>query len=273
MKQRSKRLFSAIVSFVVVLCLSPSAFALTSVTGGYNGISSYSQCTFGDRAGANYVNNFEAELEDLADSDRITYLTLYKNTNDSVTKSAISGASQSTVFVYAGHGLIFDATSNSLHVNKSSTQTVSHSGDEWNTAFNLKTTETTFNQKYVVLYTCNQLTNGGSTTKAENILKMMSGTRLMLGFASSMYLDSREATTFVYRMGWFSNIIDSFNFAANYYQTQMVGDDVIARVVGYTSAANDNLRTYYSYAPRAATNLSSFDVLSSVTIPALGYIQ
>ena len=149
--------------------------------------------------------------------------------------------------------------------------TKSHSslGEKTSTRINKLTTSTTFNHKYVVLYTCNQLTNNASTAKANNILKMMNGTRLILGFASTMYLDSREATLFTTKMRT-DTIVNAFTAAAAYYQVQRTGGDSIARVVGYNSALNDKITISYSNAPNAANNLSSFGILKTVTVPHTG---
>ena len=94
----------------------------------------------------------------------------------------------------------------------------------------------------------------------------------MFGFASSMFLDSRDATTFAYRMSWFSNMIDAYMFSSEYYQVQHPSVDVIARVVGYIDAYDDNIRVYEPYAPAAKSSSGDFDILKSVTIPHLGYL-
>lgn len=149
--------------------------------------------------------------------------------------------------------------------------TKSHSAlvEKTSTRINKLTTSTTFNHKYVVLYTCNQLTNNASTAKANNILKMMNGTRLILGFASTMYLDSREATLFTTKMRT-DTIVNAFTAAAAYYQVQRTGGDSIARAVGYNSALNDKITISYSNEPNAANNLSSFGILKTVTVPHTG---
>ena len=187
-----------------------------------------------------------------------------------VTVSNCTGSGATTFFVYSGHGINYNSTNNALHVNYNSSKK-SHSslGERTSTAINKLTTSTRFNQKYVVLYTCNQLTNDGSTTKANNILKMMNGTRLMFGFASVMYLDSREATRFVQNMQSM-NIVDAYLDAANRYQAQRDGGDSIARIVGYNAARYDWITATSSYAPSAASNLSSFSILKTVTIPHNG---
>ena len=97
----------------------------------------------------------------------------------------------------------------------------------------------------------------------------MNGTRLILGFASTMYLDSREATLFTTKMRT-DTIVNAFTAAAAYYQVQRTGGDSIARAVGYNSALNDKITISYSNAPNAANNLSSFGILKTVTVPHTG---
>lgn len=169
--------------------------------------------------------------------------------------------------MYSGHGVIADTTNNALHVNQpSSGATLSHATlGESSYLINLKTTSTSFPHKYVVLYTCNQLMNGGSTTKEANIFKMLNGTRMLFGFASQMYLDSREATLFTQNMKS-QTLLNAFFNAAKRYQTAN-STPVIARVMGYKLAANDYITTQYAYAPSYLSSPSSFGYLGNdVTI-------
>lgn len=67
-------------------------------------------------------------------------------------------------------------------------------------------------------------------------------------------------------------ISDAFFESAIKYQAQLKDSDAIARAVGYNAAKNDRLTSSYSYAPSAASNLSSFSILKTVTIPHNGII-
>lgn len=266
-KHYFKKCIGTICSLCLITCfLTGQALAAPSVTGGFAGISKYSKCGYGDRAGRQYVNNFSTGLQVIEELDQtINYTEKYQLTDSDVTTESIADASRVTFFAYAGHGLNYDATNNALHVNASTSGLVSHSSlGEKNTSINLKTTDTLFPHKYVVLYSCNQLTNGNSTTKADNILEMMDGTRLMMGFASTMYLDSREASRFVAEMRYMT-IADAYISAAEYYQVQRADADSIARVVGYIPAEDDELAVAESYAPTG--DLSDFDIITTVKIP------
>ena len=260
-----------IVSFLaaaMILSAASSAFAANAITSGFAGINNYDNCGHADRAGVNYCNNFHAGLTNIRLSlNGITYSRSYNWSNNEVTTTKIANASQVTFFLYSGHGVIADTTNNALHVNQpSSGATLSHATlGESSYLINLKTTSTSFPHKYVVLYTCNQLMNGGSTTKEANIFKMLNGTRMLFGFASQMYLDSREATLFTQNMKS-QTLLNAFFNAAKRYQTAN-STPVIARVMGYKLAANDYITTQYAYAPSYLSSPSSFGYLGNdVTI-------
>ncbi len=268
-----KRLTSIIIAICMFFCMSIDAFAVPTVTGGFAGVGNYGYCSYGSPPGHVYVQNLNAGLRQLGNQALIDYSTSYIKVNNNVTIYNCAGLGATTFFAYSGHGIVYNyTTDNAMHVNYNSSQK-SHAvlGERTSTAINKLTTDTRFNQKYVILYSCNQLTNNGSTTKANNILKMMNGTRLMFGFASTMYLDSREATSFVVKMRN-STISDAFFESAIKYQAQLKDGDAIARAVGYNAAKNDRLTSSYSYAPSAASNLSSFSILKTVTIPHNGII-
>lgn len=133
-----------------------------------------------------------------------------------------------------------------------------------NTNVNFTTLDASFKHKYVVEYTCNWLTNGGSTTKQENIFKTMKGTRLMMGFALQMYLDSREASLFGYYMDMY-DIRTSFIMAAQRYQPAN-DKEVIARVMGYTAAQSDNVYNSSSNAPYYTSSPANLSTISTVRI-------
>ena len=106
----------------------------------------------------------------------------------------------------------------------------------------------------------------GYTTKQQNILNMMNGTRLIMGFASTMYLDSREGTYFGSMLGE-EMISQAYLKAVKRYQPQRgAGQTTYARIVGYKSAYGDTLDNSYSYAPSYASSKNSFDVLTTLPI-------
>lgn len=276
MQRHIKKGIVSFLAVAMILSAAPSAFAANSITSGFAGINNYSNCGYEDRAGVNYCNNFHAGLTNIRLSlNGITYSRSYNWSNNEVTTTKIANASQVTFFVYSGHGVVVDTTANNaLHVNQPSAgSTLSHAalGEKSSYLINLKTTGTSFPHKYVVLYTCNQLANSGSTTKETNIFKMLKGTRMLFGFASTMYLDSREATLFTQKMMG-NTLKNAFLLAAQKYQPQRSDGDVVARIMGYTSAGTDVITNTYAYAPTYSTSPGAFGYLLSVTIPHTGVI-
>ncbi|WP_238524591.1 DUF6345 domain-containing protein [Caldicellulosiruptor hydrothermalis] len=126
---------------------------------------------------------------------------------------------------------------------------------EYNDEVNAKTNEVRFGHnmlKWVVMYTCNWLTNDGDQEKLENIYKTFEGATLVMGFASTMYLDSREANYFGdLLVNSKKSFKDAFFTAARKYQVQRQNGDSIARVMGYTLAKNDSLfNNFYGCRPK-----------------------
>ena len=274
-KNNSYCLKICIVCLIISL-IPVKTFALTNVSGGFAAINNYSYCGYENRAGVNYVNELEEILKVAAANPGINYSTSYKYLNAMANKQKVQNSGRVTLFAYAGHGLKVDTSNNALHFNEpySSVSNKNHakidSNGENSYLINLRTTETKFNHKYVVLYTCNQLADQGVAAKKENILKMMNGTRLMLGFASTMYIDSREGRYFGSMLGE-NTIINAYITAAKYYQPQKPDKkDTIARVYGYIQAKNDRLDTASNYAPSYTSSPSSFEILNTTTIACNG---
>lgn len=183
-------------------------------------------------------------------------------------------------FAYAGHGTS-NTGYNALHFRTIGTDADDHTSADHTDASKLAKIEARTTGirlggtlKYATFYTCNFLTNGGSTTKQEEIYKMFEGARLVMGFASTMYLDSREGTRYGNRMASGSYTIEeTFIDAAERYQVQRTAGDSIARVVGYTSAASDKLTTTKSVLTSTLwykNNNSLYSIINTVTIPHTG---
>lgn len=259
---------------VTLFCLSPFASAGV-IKGGFAGISTYTgttygNCPHGNRAGAQYVNQLDSALSAYMPYYGLnnTYTTAFYQTNNGVTQASVIGATSSTFFAYAGHGYGAGSTTpNAMHVYKPSSGTHDHS----NSSLNIETTEISFSHRYVTMYSCNWLANGGSTTKQNNIYATHNGTRLTMGFASTMYLDSREGWEYGYQMLVNAKSIkNAYIAAAQMYQPQRADGDSIARVVGYTTAASDKLTDMKSAAPSYSSSPTSFSVITTVTIPHNG---
>ncbi|MBE0448555.1 MAG: hypothetical protein IBX64_10745, partial [Actinobacteria bacterium] len=90
-------------------------------------------------------------------------------------------------------------------------------------AANLAWSEVRFGRnklRWLTMYTCNWLTNLGSSTLLDRIFRTFEGMRLTMGFASTMYIDSREGSLYGYFISQAFYLKDAFFTAAKYYQPQ-----------------------------------------------------
>lgn len=226
------------ISLILLLCtLTMQAFAVSpvNVTGNYVGVSSY-PCIMDDRAGAEYVNNLHIQFVNSLYSDFYSCNYLYRNLT-ATASNFYSAASQSgTIFAYSGHGHA-GTYHNSFHPYHGAT-TCSYASQE----------NTQFKSKYVIAYSCNHLTYSNQTA-LENIYKTFQGMRTYCGFASSMYLDSREGVLLGLNLSQEDFVTDAFIAAAAYYQPQLKSSSVKARVMGYADAEYETLFSTVGAAP------------------------
>ena len=255
----------AIVMFVSLL--SGSAYAI-NCTVGYAGINSYKPyCGYYNLYGTNYCRNLDAQIQRIYIGFGGTRTTKFIYENNNATKANLlsTNSKPATWFIWSGHGFKSWSDKNSFHLAYYNGNThASLANGENNLNVNFTTLDAKFGHKYVVAYTCNWLMNGGSTTKQTNIYKTMRGTRLMMGFASQMYLDSSEANLFGLYMET-NTIADAFIFAAQQRQPQN-SQTVIARVMAYNPAINDNIYNNSSNAPYYTSSPSSFSTPKTVSI-------
>lgn len=240
------------MSIVLILSLSTPAFAL--YTSGYAGISDYGGCPYGNRAGSQYVSKLQDNISDVCNQK---FMLTDASANKYVFQSTWSNSVD--FFAYSGHGTK-SSNYNALHFRSIGNDARDHTSSDHSDSAKLakieaRTTEIRLGGtlKYATFYTCNFLTNDGSASKQEEIFKMFEGARLVMGFASQMYLDSREAINYGGKLetGLFT-IEDAFITAAQRYQAQRTDSPSIARVVGYTGAANDRFRTTTSVLPSSS---------------------
>jgi len=220
-------------------------------THGYSGQSAYQRtgsCAYGDRAGGEYVQALHDGMvgNNLADTG-----TVYRDNQSWSSDLTGSFADSKQFFAFAGHGLDANAIGNGkgaashFYTLNSSTQFHSSHSDD---AANAQWDEIRWGSnglRWATMYQCNFLRNLGSTANDTKILNMFKGMRLMMGFASIMYLDSREGGRYAARIGAGWTLKDSFFDAAAYYQPALKYGEtnptgkVIARVVGPTSLGGD----------------------------------
>lgn len=226
--KRLKSLIPVIMLFTIFVSNSYAAH----VTVTYAGMSDYrnsSTPSLGNRAGKQYVLNLaQAFAKSLS-----SYNTVGIEYDARLTKSKFLNIANSiipqTLFAYAGHG---------------------YAGEDKGPIVNdgvVKKTDVKLKHDYVVMYTCNWLTNRGSTSQQEAILKTFNGTRLQLGFASQMYLDSREAGEFV-ELTKTQTVGSAFVNAAVKYQCQN-SSPVTVKVTGLKDARMDYIDSGKELAP------------------------
>jgi len=251
-----KNKFYISLALIIILIFNFCVAFSADLKGIYLGVSTYSSpngsCTYGDRAGAHYVYN-------LADSLwRNAWVTAYliklnSEANESYLKDT-SLTSQADLLVYSGHGLCLSKENAAHFFARSTGETWHNSSMEYNDEVNARTNEVRFgrsNLKWIIMYTCNWLTNNGDQEKLENIYKTFEGATLVMGFASTMYLDSREAVDFVkFLTGERLSFKEAFIKAASIYQPQRKdGQYSLVRIMGYKLAEYDSLYNFYGCRP------------------------
>lgn len=237
---------------------------ITATNATYFGVSDYGtvpglSCSFGSRAGRQYCENLSAQLSaaNPNPSKKVDTLNMCTDSGAYASKAA-SLASSADLFVYSGHGLRYDKYS-SLNNNAQLHFYASSPSDTWHTVvsedkteYNLGWNEISFSErtKWSIFYTCNWLTNGGDSNNERKMYNLFHyNLHLMCGFASRIYLDSREGTVLGDYLRDFYTIKQAFFSAAQIYQPQLDpsgGTDgkVYAKVMGATSAENDMFDSY-----------------------------
>lgn len=124
-----------------------------------------------------------------------------------------------------------------------------------------------FKHRYVIMHTCNWLTNNGSQSEQAAIWNTFNGCRLQLGFGSQMYLDAREAAEFVDRLDK-ETIASAYVNAARVYQTQKKDNDSVVKVLGHKDARMDYITDDKPAAPAYnSSTASQFVEHFNVSIP------
>jgi hypothetical protein len=188
--------------------------------------------------------------------------------------------SQADLLVYSGHGLCLSKENAAHFFARSTGETWHNSSMEYNDEVNARTNEVRFgrsNLKWIIMYTCNWLTNNGDQEKLDNIYKTFEGATLVMGFASTMYLDSREAIKFAqFLVADKLSFKDAFVKAARIYQPQRKdGQSSIVRIMGYKLAANDSLYSFYGCRPEKEwyrNYKQGYGIIAEEKIPATGIV-
>lgn len=235
------------IIFIIMLLLNSSLTMAASWESGGVGINDYKTCSFGNRVGASYVTELTNELK--LSSSKYSVVPMpngFLRTNANAWETDLkSRANTVEFFAFAGHGLNMTERTgelvNSAHLAAMNSSTVFHTGSQENhDACNATSNEVRWGGtlNFVNMYCCNWLTNNGNSTKQDNIFKQFEGANMVMGFASVMWLDSREGKLLAYYLRKGDTYKDAFLKAARYYQTQRTGGNTIARVIGTTTSVN-----------------------------------
>lgn len=222
----------SLISIIVLISMFISNSYAAHVTATYTGMSDYRNSSspgLGDRAGKQYVLNLAQAFANSLSSYNTVGLLYDSGLTKSKFLNVANSSSPETLFAYAGHGY-----------SGATRGPVVHDGI-------VKKSDVKFKHDYVIMYTCNWLTNGGSVSEQEAILKTFDGTRLQLGFASQMYLDSREAGAFV-ELTKSQTVGSAFVNAAVKYQCQN-SQQVTVKVTGLKDARMDYIDSGKESAP------------------------
>ena len=242
----------------------PSGPGISSIGG--LGVNDYTNCEHGSRAGRSLVQKLSCRMPVSINKEYLYY-------DANAYPSRFLNARKVDLFVYSGHG-VAKRNYKAPHFYASSASKPSHTSSEDSDTvfrpFEASSKYIRFNHKYVAMYTCNWLTWNGATQRTNCFSTFASGCRQQLGFASRMFLDSREGNMFGYRMIDYAEPIKTAFFeSAKSYQKQS-DENVIARVATWNSASND---TFYSgasgLAPGYSGNTSQYSYYT-ITVTGTG---
>lgn len=248
---KTKKLLKVTLITTILFSSLFSGVANAAWTQGYSGQSAYSRtggCSYGDRAGGEYVQSLH---DTMVGNNLASTGTVYRDNQSWKSDLTGSFANSKQFFAFGGHGLDANVYSNGRgagsHFYTLNSSTIFHNS-HFDANANAQWDDIrwgTNSLRWATMYQCNFLRNFGSTTNEAKILNMFQGMHLMMGFASIMYLDSREGSRYAARMGAGWTIKDSFFDAADYYQPSLRYEEtnptgiVIARVQGLTTKGSD----------------------------------
>lgn len=252
-----KKICNILVIFILVVCTTNNLYAEITVgassQGGYNSIGT---CQLEDRNSAiDLADRFIDFLKAYA-GDYVNIKFNYHNNSaweQDMKPGAWSNDSIDDVnlMLFAGHGYVKGGAKNhlgcnTLHYYNLNSFTEFHPiSNEGRSDSNLTTKEALWGKagtstRWVVTYSCNFL--NPVDPYSDN---MMQGINIMMGYATTMFMNRNEGMGFGMDIGLGSNIIDSFLADAVKYQTGVLDNPGVAKAIYASAARND---TIYSYA-------------------------
>lgn len=277
-KNALRKISSLLLSGILFCtCAIHSYAAASKITADAAGVNNYSLCNSDNVAGTQYVDGLMLGLQEKYHPKGIPVEFSILQNNYCTRSSVLAAAKKdATMLVFAGHGydqnLTGVTTGNSWHLNANA-NSKSHknlSSGEGNSEVNIFSYNLSQNKhRYVVAYTCSFLTNNGSQTKVQNLYKI--NARVLCGFASKMYLDSREGLYFGRLLGK-ESVRSAFLNAASMYQPQIYVEGhpnyiVNARAMGLNDAFYEKVDAGKPTAPSYSSNPNAYSILQTVEIP------
>lgn len=246
-----------VLFFIVLLVSFNTESVYAAITVGCSSQGAYQSngnCQHPDRASAtSFADKFSDFIKAYADAN-----VLFNYKNNSAWEQDMKPGSWSNnsiddveFMLFVGHGIqlwdpSYQVYRNSLHYYTMNSFTNFHTtASETVDSSNLTTMEAEWGKsgtktRWVAAYSCNFL-----NTTAYNYNHMMQGINIMLGFGTTMYINSNEGMGFAMDLGLGANIIDSFLADAARNQAGTLDKDGQAKAIYAASARNDTL---YSYA-------------------------
>ncbi|MEQ8197203.1 MAG: DUF6345 domain-containing protein [Clostridiaceae bacterium] len=247
---KQKIFLTCSLAFFLIFSTSTNAFAV--ITTGGSGVShyhAYGNCSHEDVVGIQAVANCLNELTRVGGYNiyqKFSYYDEHAWEADFLTAS-YNNVDDVDFAVFAGHGYVVGRHDgvyyNSLHFYTLNSNTNFHTseGDDYS---NADSQEIWWGlngvTKWVATFSCNLLNSSGPKWTS-----IMGGVHQVLGYASTMYLDSRQTSYFASQIGYGTYSIKQGFFDSNaIYQPNTGSTPTVARVLAANISANDTLRSY-----------------------------
>jgi len=249
----NKKIVALLCSILIISIIAlPSYSFANTLYSGFDGVNSYETiggCDFGDRHGIEYVRNLSSALGS-------SFTRVFSYEDKYAWESDLTGSAANSVdfFAFAGHGVgaTFLGNGNgAAHFFTQNSSSPPYHPSHWTDACNADWSEISWGShggsgyrlKWVTMYCCHFLQNYGNQTYYNNLKHIFNGVHLVMGFASSMWLDPSEGTLYGGYISEGMPFKEAFFRAAREKQPGH-GFKVIARVMGAIKSENDS---YWSY--------------------------
>ncbi len=253
---KQKLIISLCIVLAMLIIVFPQFSTAFGLSSGFDGVDHYRSiggCDFGDRFGVEYINNLNNVISRHF-SRAFSNEDKYAWEHDLTQSYSYYSANRVDFFAFAGHGVgaTFLGNGNgAAHFFTQNSAYPPYHPSHWADACNADWSEISWGShsgsgchlKWATMYCCHFLQNYGNQNYYNNLKHIFNGVHLVMGFASSMYLDSSEGTLYGTYISQGMSFKDAFLKAARIKQSGH-GFEVIARVMGAIKSENDK---YWSY--------------------------